>query len=128
MEEQPGRLIPLEKPRGAWAALSVKDFRLFLLSNVFFTLAGRALAVVIGFQVYDLTRRALSLGFLGLIEAVPAIGLVVCLLTLIYTLISALQLKNRYHKAPGYRWAVANLWIMGVAALLFPASVAFFLP
>jgi hypothetical protein len=61
-------------------------------------------------------------------EAGPAVGLVICLLLLIYTLISALQLKHRYQKAPGYRLAVINVWIMGVAALMFPLSVAFFLP
>ena len=61
-------------------------------------------------------------------EAGPAVGLVMCLLLLIYTLISALQLKHRYLKAPGHRLAVINVWIMALAALMFPLSVAFFLP
>ena len=61
-------------------------------------------------------------------EAVPALGLVVCLLLLIYTLISALQLKLRYHKLPGHRLAAINVWLMWTAALMFPLSVAFFLP
>lgn len=61
-------------------------------------------------------------------EAAPAIGLVVCLLLLIYTLITALQLRARYDKLPGHRWASLNVWLMGAAALMFPLAVAFFLP
>jgi hypothetical protein len=63
-----------------------------------------------------------------LTEAGPAIGLVLSLLFLIYTLISALQLRQRYKKAPGYRWTQVNLWLMIVAAILFPIGVACFLP
>ena len=61
-------------------------------------------------------------------EAAPALGMVVCLLLLIYTLISALQLKQRYQKTPAQRLTVINIWLMGAAALMFPISVAFFLP
>jgi hypothetical protein len=61
-------------------------------------------------------------------EAAPALGLVICLLMLIYSLITALQLKQRYRKIPGERLAKLNVWLMGVAALMFPISVAFFLP
>jgi MFS family permease len=59
----------------AWTCLSVPYFRPLLLSHIFFTLGGRALAVVIGFQVYDFSQKAIALGLLGLIEAVPAIAL-----------------------------------------------------
>jgi hypothetical protein len=61
-------------------------------------------------------------------EAAPALGMVICLLLIIYTLITALQLKQRYRKIPGQRLASLNVWLMGVAAFLFPVSVAFFLP
>ena len=61
-------------------------------------------------------------------EAAPAIGLVLCLLFLIYTLISALQLRQRYQKVSGARWVKINLWLMIFAAILFPISVASFLP
>jgi len=56
-------------------ALKVADIRLFIGSVGFFTLASRALAVVIGFQIYTITHTALSLGWLGLVEAIPAIAL-----------------------------------------------------
>ena len=54
-------------------ALKIADIRLFIGSVGFFSLAGRALVVVIGFQIYKITHSALSLGWLGLIEAIPAI-------------------------------------------------------
>ena len=58
------------------AALKIHDVRLFICATGFFTLASRALAVVLGFQIYQMTHSALALGWLGLIEAIPAISLV----------------------------------------------------
>ncbi len=63
------------KPHAFREALKVADIRLFIGSVGFFTLASRALAVVIGFQIYEITRNPLSLGWLGLIEAIPAISI-----------------------------------------------------
>ncbi len=57
-------------------ALKIPDVRLFLGSVAFFTLAGRSLAVVIGFQIYQITHNPLMLGWLGLVEAIPALSLV----------------------------------------------------
>ena len=51
-------------------------FACVLLSNVFERLAASAMAVLLGFQVFDVTRNPLDLGWLGLIQAVPGIGLV----------------------------------------------------
>ncbi len=56
-------------------ALRVSDIRLFIGSVGFFTIASRALAVVIGFQIYKITHNPLSLGWLGLVEAIPAISI-----------------------------------------------------
>lgn len=57
------------------AALKLPEIRYFIGGIAFFTLAGRALAVVIGLQVYMLTKSPLALGILGLVEAIPAISL-----------------------------------------------------
>src|SRR5437762_1323239 len=57
------------------AALRLPDIRYFLGSVAFFTMASRALAVVIGLQIYRLTHSPLALGWLGLIEAIPALSL-----------------------------------------------------
>jgi len=56
-------------------ALRIRDIRLLLGATGFFTLASRALSVVIAFQIYRITKSPLSLGWLGLIEAIPAISL-----------------------------------------------------
>lgn len=61
--------------RNSSASLQIADIRLFIGSVGFFTLASRALAVVIAFQVYSITRSPLSLGWLGLVEAIPAIAI-----------------------------------------------------
>lgn len=70
---QPGPHPPA--PRFS-AALKLPEVRLFIGSVGFFTLASRALGVVIAFQIYQLTGDALALGWLGLIEAIPALSLV----------------------------------------------------
>jgi len=57
------------------AALRIPEIRYFLGSVGFFTMASRALAVVIGLQIYKITHSALALGWLGLIEAIPSISL-----------------------------------------------------
>jgi MFS family permease len=56
-------------------ALRVPPIRWFLGAVAGFTLASRALAVIIGWQIYQLTRDPAALGWLGLVEAIPAIGL-----------------------------------------------------
>ena len=58
------------------SALKNTDIRFWIGSVGFFTLGSRALAVVIGFQIYKITHSALCLGWLGLVEAIPALCLV----------------------------------------------------
>jgi len=53
----------------------LSDFRRLLAANACATLASRALAVVVGYQVYALTKSPFALGYLGLIEAIPALSL-----------------------------------------------------
>lgn len=55
--------------------LQTPDFWLLLTSNASATFASRALAVVVGYQVYEITNNPLSLGMLGLVEAIPALSL-----------------------------------------------------
>ncbi len=58
----------------AYAALKVKDFRLFVSARFFITLAINLQAVVVGWQVYEITNDPLSLGLIGLAEALPSIA------------------------------------------------------
>jgi len=52
------------------------EYRAFLFTNGAWVFAWRALQVVIGFQVYELTKSPLDLGWLGLVEAIPGLTLV----------------------------------------------------
>src|SRR5512137_1867661 len=56
-----------------YAALHVRDFRLFILSRLCITLAIQIQGVVVGWQIYEITNDPLSLGLIGLAEAIPAI-------------------------------------------------------
>ncbi|HEY0143670.1 MAG TPA: MFS transporter [Thermoanaerobaculia bacterium] len=57
-----------------YAALRIADFRKLLLGNGLATLAREAQIVVVGWQVYSLTHDPLSLGMIGLAEALPFIA------------------------------------------------------
>jgi MFS family permease len=57
-----------------YAPLRVPDFRKLLLANGMLTVAREAQIVVIGWQVYELTKDPLTLGLIGLAEALPFIA------------------------------------------------------
>jgi MFS family permease len=56
--------------------LRIRDFRFLLQSRFMMTLAQQMQEVVLGWQVYQLTRDPLSLGLVGLFEALAFISLV----------------------------------------------------
>jgi MFS family permease len=51
------------------------DFKKTLCSRFLFTLGTQMQAVIVGWQMYQLTHDPLKLGLIGLAEAVPAIGI-----------------------------------------------------
>jgi MFS family permease len=57
----------------AYAVLKIRDFRFFMMARTCFTLAIHIQAVAVGWQIYEITKDPLSLGLIGLAEAVPAI-------------------------------------------------------
>ena len=57
----------------AYAVLRLPDFRFFMLARVCITVAIQIQAVVVGWQIYEITKDPLSLGLIGLAEAIPAI-------------------------------------------------------
>ncbi|MEO5941295.1 MAG: MFS transporter, partial [Candidatus Limnocylindrales bacterium] len=61
---------------GSPPLLALREFRALLGARSTNALAVSALATVVAFQTYDLTRDPLSLGWLGLVEAIPALSLV----------------------------------------------------
>jgi MFS family permease len=59
----------------AYAALRHRDFRWYILSLFSMTLASQLQAVVVGWQVYEITHDPLALGLIGLAEALPFIAI-----------------------------------------------------
>ena len=59
----------------AYAALRIKNFRFYLTARFFITVALQMQAVVVGWQVYEITKDPFSLGLIGLSEAIPYIGM-----------------------------------------------------
>ena len=58
-----------------YQALRYKEFRAYLLARFLITIALTMQAVIIGYEIYELTNSKLLLGFIGLTEAIPAIGI-----------------------------------------------------
>jgi MFS family permease len=58
----------------AYAVLRIADFRLFISSRFCVTLAIQIQGVIVGYQVYEITKDAFSLGMIGLAEAIPSIA------------------------------------------------------
>ncbi|HEX8515792.1 MAG TPA: MFS transporter [Bacteroidia bacterium] len=56
-----------------FAALRFKEFLFFLNTRFFLTLAIQMQSVIVGWQVYELTKDVLALGMVGLAEAIPFI-------------------------------------------------------
>lgn len=59
---------------GAYAVWSLVDFRKFISGRFFLTFAIQMQSVIVGWQVYELTHDPLSLGLIGLAEAIPFLG------------------------------------------------------
>ena len=57
-----------------YAALRVKNYRWFVVSLLTMTISTQIQAVVVAWQIYDITRDPLSLGLMGLAEAFPFLG------------------------------------------------------
>jgi MFS family permease len=58
-----------------YASLRIKDFRRFVIAYFLLTFALQMQSVVIGWQVYQLTHDALSLGLIGFVEIVPFLSI-----------------------------------------------------
>jgi MFS family permease len=61
-------------PSGPYAALRIRDFALYISSRFCVTLAIQIQSVVVAWQVYEITKDPLSLGLIGLAEAIPSIA------------------------------------------------------
>lgn len=66
---------PTPEPVSATALLRLPEFRALLGARGLAALGMSAIATVVAFQVWELTGEPLALGLLGLVEAIPALGL-----------------------------------------------------
>lgn len=57
----------------SFSVLRIADFRMLIGTRMFVVMAMQAQAVIVGWQVYSITRDPFMLGLTGLVEAVPAI-------------------------------------------------------
>ena len=57
-----------------YAALRIPNFRSFIVSTLTLTVGTQIQGVVVSWQVYEITHDPLSLGLIGLAEALPFIG------------------------------------------------------
>jgi MFS family permease len=58
-----------------FSSLRIKEFRLFILARFIITVAVQVQMVIIAWKVYELTDDVLSLGLIGLAEAIPALSI-----------------------------------------------------
>jgi len=56
------------------AALAHRDFRLYLGSRFLAEVGSQMIGVAVGWQVYSVTHRPIDLGYVGLVQFVPAFG------------------------------------------------------
>ena len=57
-----------------YASLRIPNYRRYILSTLTMTLAAQVQIVIVSWQIYDATRDPLSLGLIGLAEALPYVG------------------------------------------------------
>ncbi|MFA5330186.1 MAG: MFS transporter [Prolixibacteraceae bacterium] len=62
-------------PKEAFSMMQFRDFRLFLAYRFFMTAAVLMQAVIVGWQLYDITKDPLSLGMIGLTEVIPQVSI-----------------------------------------------------
>ena len=129
----------------AYAVLKLKDFRLFLSFRFFMTIAAQMQSIIVGWQVYKLTHDPLSLGLIGLAEAIPFISLalysghiadrfnrkkIIIWFELLFLLSSGLLLLITFH--PTGLFGIVGILpiylcvgISGIArAFIYPATIA----
>jgi MFS family permease len=63
-----------EESKQAFSVFQFKEFRAYQISRFLITIALQMQSVIVGWLIYQQTKDALSLGLIGLTEAVPAIG------------------------------------------------------
>jgi MFS family permease len=103
---------PMPHGRDPYAALRYPEFRRLTATTFLITVAILVQAVVLGYEVYLLTRDPLALGFVGLAEAVPFIALA----------LFGGHLADRRERLTLMRWSLVTILLAsaGLALLMQP--------
>jgi MFS family permease len=104
--------MPAPRPHDPYAALRIPAFRWFIVSLMSLTVALQVQTVVVGWQVYGLTHDPLSLGLVGLAEALPSISVALV----------AGHVADRRERRRVALMALAALLVCGAALLAFSLS------
>ena len=93
-----------EKPHDPYAALRVREYRLYLFGSLAISIGSNMQSVAIGWELYERTGSAMALAWVGLVQALP-----IMLLAL-----PSGQLADRLDR----RWIVlAGVMVMALASL-----------
>ncbi len=65
----------MSAPRDAYASLRLPSYRWFIVSLFTMTLGAQIQGIVVGWQIYAITHDPLSLGLIGLAEALPYLSI-----------------------------------------------------
>jgi MFS family permease len=86
-------------------SLAILPFRWFLFYRFFFTFGLQMMALVAGWQIWEMTKNKLALGTAGLVEAIPSIGMA----------LYAGHIADKYHRK---KVALGSMYGIQVAALI----------
>jgi len=118
-----------------YAVLKIADFRFFISARFCVTLAIQIQGVIVGYQVYELTKDPFSLGLIGLAEAIPSIVvslyaghvadivirkkiIVWCLATLVFCSVSLLFFTTDLSSV------VLNYGVIPIYSVIFVSGIA----
>lgn len=128
------------KKSGPYELLKNRDFLLYLIGRFIASFGQQMVTVAVGWQLYERTRQPISLGYVGLTQMIPMIGLTLpaghfadnhdrkrtIMLTMLIMSLSSVGLAIASHLVAPVGWIYACLFIGGCArTFLWPASSAF---
>jgi len=132
-------------PSNSFSVLKIRDFRLLVAVRILIVMSTTAQAVVVGWQVYSITKNPFMLGLTGLAEALPALFCalfaghlvdiyrphrvyLLCIGTLVLNSLILFILAGEVLEAPGGNilpWIFTGIFISGIArSFIMPSSFA----
>lgn len=107
----------MQSTHDPYQALRFRDFRFFIVLKLFITLAIQIQALVVGWQLYAITNDPLSLGLIGLVEAVPALSVA----------LFAGYIADRFNRKRIMQWCYLILTLSASLLALFSLHTQYFL-